>query len=70
MFASHPFRGPSTMMRVGLACLIAGAIARLYLGRVPGMTSSLADGITGLMYGLAIGCLLVSLRSRSKPRAH
>jgi hypothetical protein len=55
------------MMRVGLACLVAGAVSRLCLSRVPGVTSALADGITGLMYGLAIGCLLVSLRSRSRP---
>jgi hypothetical protein len=59
----------TTMMRVGMFFLVAGALSLRYLAACPRVTPDLADGVTGLLYGLAIGCLLVSLRARGRPPA-
>ena len=56
----------TTMMRVGMLFLVVGALSLRFLPRVPGMSEDLADGLSGLFYGLAIGCLLVSLRMRRR----
>jgi len=56
----------TTMMRAGMIFLIAGALSLRYLPACPRVTPDLADGVTGLLYGLAIGCLLVSARARCR----
>lgn len=52
-----------TIMRIGMLALIAGALSlrlNLWLSLPPG----LADGVSGLFYGIAIACLLWSIRAR------
>ena len=48
------------IMSIGLACLAAGTLSLRYLHSCLHVTANLADGVTGLLYGLAIGLLLVS----------
>lgn len=50
------------LMRLGMLFLVLGALSLRYLGRLTHLPEDATDGITGLLYGLAIGCLLVSLR--------
>ena len=57
---------PSTMMRTGLAFLIAANVARYFLRPSALIGEDLIDGVVGLSYGLAIGTLLLSLRLRSR----
>ena len=59
-------RNQTLMMRLGMCFLVAGALSLRYSAMCPGVTPDLADGVTGLLYGLAIGCLLMSLRARCR----
>ena len=52
------------MMRLGLLFLIAGILSLRFLNRIPHVSGNLSDGLAGVFYGLAIGLLLLSLRSR------
>ena len=61
-------QNPSLLMRVGLFSLILGALSLRFLQRLPGMTESRADFVTGLLYGIAIASLLLSIRARAAAR--
>ena len=56
------------VMCVGMFFLVIGALSLRFMSRLPGVSENLADGVTGLFYGLAIGCLLLSLRMRGQRR--
>ena len=47
------------MMLLGMFFLAIGSASLRFLPRV--LPEDRADGVTGLLYGLAIGCLVVSL---------
>ena len=73
MFLRKHLQNRTTMIRVGMSCLIAGALSLRYLAACPGVTQDLADGVAGLFYGLAFGCLLMSVRARcrrTEPQPH
>jgi len=56
------------MMLLGMFFLAIASMSLRFLPRV--MAEDKADGVTGLLYGLAIGCLVVSLvASRRHPPA-
>lgn len=58
------------MMRIGLLFLILGSAAHWLLHPASTSGKNLADGVTGLLYGLAIGCVLMGLwRARRRPAA-
>lgn len=46
---------------VGLAALVLGSLTR-YLPRIAAVSPDLVDAAMGFFYGVAIGCLLLSLR--------
>jgi len=50
-------------MLIGQSAFLAG-VASLQLHRWTPAPPDLADGIAGLFYGIAIGCLLWSIRVR------
>jgi hypothetical protein len=66
MFRRKLFRSHGALMRVGFACLIAASISVRYASALPGVSPDVADAITGLLYGVAIGSLLMSLRARKR----
>jgi len=47
------------VMLLGMFFLVLGSLSLRFLPRV--MREDSADGVSGLLYGLAIGCLVVSL---------
>ena len=57
-----------TLMRVGMLSLVVGAISIRYLHRIPGMSEDLADGLSGMFYGIAIGGMLLSMRMKHRSR--
>ena len=52
---------PGVMLRVGLVALILASMSRLYLRPVAGLSEGAVDGATGVLYGIAIGGMLMSL---------
>ena len=59
-------RNPNTMMRLGMASLLVANVARYFLHPIVGFGQGLIDGTVGLLFGVAIGCLLLSLRLRDR----
>ena len=64
IFRQRPF---NRTMFLGLALLVQANIARLVLERHPSMSEDLRDGLVGLLFGLAIGCLLLGLWRMNHP---
>jgi hypothetical protein len=52
-----------TVRSIGLVCLILAGLSRLFLHRTVGFGPNVIDGTIGLLYGVSIGCLLLSLRT-------
>ena len=52
----------TVMMRIGLACLLAANLSRWFLHPTFRYGESLVDGSVGLLMGVAIACLLLSVR--------
>ena len=52
----------NVMRTIGLVCLILASVWRWFVHPTGGFGSGLVDGTMGLLYGLSIGCLLLSLR--------
>lgn len=67
MFRRKLIRSPVVLMRVGFACLAAASISVRYASALPGVSPDVADAITGLLYGVSIGALLMSVRARKRP---
>jgi len=58
------------MIRLGLVFLILASAARWFLHPASASGKDLADGVTGLLFGLAIGCVLLGIwRARRRPAA-
>ncbi|MEO8191815.1 MAG: hypothetical protein ABI682_15890 [Acidobacteriota bacterium] len=51
-----------TLMLVGMACLVLAGFFRWFLRSQTGGGQDAIDAGTGVLFGLAIGCLLLSLR--------
>ena len=54
----------NTLVRIGLVCLVIGNLLHLLARPTPAFDQGLIDGVFGLFTGLAIGCLLMSLRRK------
>ena len=68
MYLRKYTRNTTTMMRVGMLFLIMGMLSIRFLPRTHMVRVDFADGVTGVFYGLAIGSLIVSIRTRSRGR--
>ena len=63
-----PQKRLNPLTTLGLVFFILASLAKLFLHRVPNLSADVADWTTGLLYGLAIGCMLVGIwRSRRRP---
>jgi len=52
---------PGNQLRVGLAFLILASLSRWLLKPANGQLAEWTDGLTGLLYGISIGCMLVGI---------
>lgn len=53
---------PQLLLRVGLLFLVLANLAQYLVPRLANLPENVADGGMGLLYGLAFGLLLLSLR--------
>lgn len=56
----------NTLRSIGLVSLILASLSRWFLHPTAGFGQGLIDGTTGLLYGVSIGCLLLSLRRTNR----
>ena len=62
MSLEEKLKDRNTLVRIGLVCLVIGNLLHLLARPTPAFGQGLIDGAFGLLTGLAIGCLLISLR--------
>jgi hypothetical protein len=62
MVLKNRLKDRNTMMRIGLVCLVLANLAHWFLRPSARFGQGLVDGTFGLLMGLSIGCLLMSLR--------
>ena len=57
---------PNSILRAGMLFLVVASLSLRFLPRVPHLSPDLADGISGLFYGVAIATLLSSIVARRR----
>ena len=63
-----PQKHLNPLTTLGLVFFILGCLSKLFLQRATHLSEDAADWTTGLLMGLAIGCMLVGIwRSRRRP---
>jgi hypothetical protein len=60
-------KSPKTMMRIGMGFLVLASLARWFLKPGGVLSQNWTDGITGLLYGISIASLLMSIRRKARP---
>jgi hypothetical protein len=60
------FKEPKFMFRVGAAGLLLANLSRWFLHPAADFSQGLVDGATGMLFGLAIGLMLVAVRLYSQ----
>jgi hypothetical protein len=59
---------PDILLRIGLVFLAVAGIVKHFLPRMIALSESASDLSVGLLYGISIGLLLLSLIVRSRSR--
>ncbi len=62
MILKDRLKDRSTLMRIGLVCLLLGNLSHWFLHPTAAFGQGLVDATFGLLIGISIGCLLASLR--------
>ena len=66
MIFGHRLKNPGVMMRVGLWFLIFASLWHWFVHPTANFSDALVDGLGGFLYGVSIGCLLLSVRKRGR----
>ena len=59
-------RNPNIIMILGLVVLIVANVAQYFLHRNGAFPDSIADPVSGFLFGIAIGTLLLSIVLRTR----
>jgi len=62
MTLKNRLKDPDALMRIGMACLWLGSLSHWFLHPTTHYGQSLVDGVFGVLFGVSIGSLLLSLR--------
>ena len=68
---TFPYRpqGCNALILTGMVFVIFASIAIRFLHPSAKFPESLTDGVTGVLYGIAIGCMLVGVRRHYRRRS-
>jgi hypothetical protein len=61
-------KDPNTIMRIGLASLVAASVLRYLAHATAHVPRTLVDAASGAAYGVAIGALLLAARANARRR--
>jgi hypothetical protein len=60
-------KDPSTQIRMGLVALILASLSKWFLQPGARLSDGWTDGITGFLYGVAIGLMLLGIWRKARP---
>lgn len=63
-------KDPNLVLRLGLAFLILAMLTNFFLHPSARFGDGVTDGLKGMLYGFAIGMLLLSIRLRARSTSH
>lgn len=58
----NQFKESKSMFRMGAVCLLLANLSRWFLHPSANFSQDLVDGATGVLFGLAIGSMLLAVR--------
>ena len=67
MLLGHRWTTTSTMFRAGSLFLVAASLWKWFVHPSASFGDGPVDGITGLLYGISIASLLMSIRRKARP---
>lgn len=70
MSVREKMKDPNLVMRIGLMLLIVAILANRFIQPAAIVNDGWTDGIKGLLYGLSIGFMLLSIHRRARRRNH
>ena len=60
---------PSVLIRIGLVFLIFASLSLRFFHPSIHFSDRVTDGVTGLLYGVSIGCMLLGVRLNARRRS-
>ncbi len=63
-------KDPKVVLQLGLIFLVLASLAARFLHPSARLDESFTDGVKGLLYGLAIGFMLLSVHRRARRRSN
>ena len=69
MIFGNRIKDRHTLMSIGMTALILANISHFFFHPAAHMAQELVDGMTGVLFGISIGCNLLSLRRADRQRA-
>ena len=66
MLSRNELKDPAILIRVGMLFLLLASLSKWFWHPSASVPADLADGITGLLYGVSIGCLLLGSKGKRR----
>ena len=64
----HRIKDPNLMIRIGLVALAVASVATYVIQRKSSLPESIADPVSGFLYGVAIATTLLGIHRRARSR--
>lgn len=66
MILRRSLNQPAVMIRIGSASFLLASLSRWFIHPSADFWRGLADGTTGLLFGITIACYLIAVRLRTR----
>lgn len=60
---------PCVLIRIGMVFLIYASLSRWFFHPSINFSERVTDGVTGLLYGVSIGCMLLGVRLTARRKS-
>lgn len=70
MFFRHRTTNPNLLIKGGLVALLLASVATYLIRRTHGVSESVADPVSGFLYGVAIMTMLVGIRAQARAKGN
>lgn len=69
MILRKRLKDATLLIRIGAACLLLANLSHWFLHPTADFWRGVVDGMTGVLFGVSFGCLLLGARLKSRRRA-